>query len=256
MSLYVGQAGHGPDLVLIHGWGAHGGIWSELLAKLVDSFRVHVIDLPGLGRSPAMDKEFTLESVIDEIRAVTPGSAIWMGWSLGALIVLALAASDKDRVQKIILAGASPCFSRKQDWQWATEAGVLHNFARLLQSDYQKTLIRFLSLQMGEGAEARRVLRVQRNLLFQYGQPDITTLGEMLDVLQQTDLRELLANIDQAALLIHGNRDTLAPLAAAEYLHDHLPDSALLKIDGAGHIPFLTHTDLCARKIKTFCQPG
>jgi pimeloyl-[acyl-carrier protein] methyl ester esterase len=253
MSLYIEQSGQGPDLVMIHGWGAHGGIWSELVENLDDHFRVTVIDLPGSGRSSPMDKKFSLESVIEEIKTVIPRPATWLGWSLGALIVMALAVSAKERVEKMILVGSSPCFVKKPDWQCATSEGVLNNFAEALKSNYRKTLIRFLSLQMGDSEEARRVLRIQREMLFQFGEPDIATLEEMLVMLQQADLRDQLDHLEQPTLLIHGSRDTLAPLAAAEYMQAHLKNSALLDIEGAGHIPFLTHSKLCAQNIKEFC---
>lgn len=253
MTLYTEQTGTGPDLVLIHGWGAHGGIWSELVTKLQDNFRLTIIDLPGSGRSPPMDKEFTLENIIAEIKRVTPESAIWLGWSLGALIVLALAASDKDRVKKMILAGGSPCFTKKQDWNMATDENVLRDFGEMLKKNHRKTLVRFLSLQMGDSSRTRQVLRTQRELLFQYGDPDIATLEEMLEVLIQTDLRDSLSQIDQPALLIHGSRDILAPLATARYLQENLFAAELFTIEGDGHIPFLTHTELCAQKINEFC---
>lgn len=255
MTLYVEQTGEGPDIVLIHGWGAHGGIWSELATSLANNFRVTNIDLPGAGHSPPMDKKFTLENVITEIKLVTPESAIWLGWSLGALIVLALAASDKNRVKKMILVGGSPCFIKKQDWLHATDENVLSDFGEMLTNDHRRTLIRFLSLQMGDDSRARKVLRIQRELLFQYGDPDISTLEEMLEVLIQTDLRDSLSQLDQPALLIHGSRDTLAPIGAARYLQGHLANATLLDIEGGGHIPFLTHSKLCAQKINEFCLP-
>ncbi len=254
MSLYIEQTGAGPDLVLIHGWGAHGGIWSDLAAELVKDFRLTIIDLPGLGRSPALDNGFTLENAITAIKAVTPDTAIWVGWSLGALITMALALNDKDRVKKMILIGGSPCFAKNENWPFATSAEVLNGFGNMLKTDYRKTLTRFLSLQMGDSSSARQVLRTQRLLLFKHGEPDIGALAEMLTVLKETDLRESLNQLQVPALLIHGDRDTLAPVTAANYLEQHLPQARLFAIKGAGHVPFLTHTKMCTQAINEFCN--
>ena len=38
--LHVETAGVGPDLVLLHGWGMHGGIWDGMRAALADKFRL------------------------------------------------------------------------------------------------------------------------------------------------------------------------------------------------------------------------
>ena len=41
-----------PNLVLVHGWGAHSGVWETVLTVLKKDFRVTCIDLPGHGYSP------------------------------------------------------------------------------------------------------------------------------------------------------------------------------------------------------------
>src|SRR5690606_2848134 len=51
MSAFVETHGAGPDLVLVHGWGLHGGLFGPLVPLLAERRRVHVVDLPGHGRS-------------------------------------------------------------------------------------------------------------------------------------------------------------------------------------------------------------
>ena len=51
MNLHVESSGRGESLVLLHGWGMHGGVWSDVAEKLAADFRVHSVDLPGYGRS-------------------------------------------------------------------------------------------------------------------------------------------------------------------------------------------------------------
>lgn len=51
MSLHVETLGSGAPLVLLHGWGMHGGVWAEVAQQLAEEFCVHVVDLPGHGFS-------------------------------------------------------------------------------------------------------------------------------------------------------------------------------------------------------------
>ena len=51
MSLHVEYEGAGPDLVLLHGWAMHSGIWRDVRERLARHFRLHLVDLPGHGRS-------------------------------------------------------------------------------------------------------------------------------------------------------------------------------------------------------------
>jgi pimeloyl-[acyl-carrier protein] methyl ester esterase len=51
MSLHVETLGSGAPLVLLHGWGMHGGVWTDVAQQLAEEFCVHVVDLPGHGFS-------------------------------------------------------------------------------------------------------------------------------------------------------------------------------------------------------------
>ena len=53
MSLHIESIGSGAPLLLIHGWGMHGGVWDEVAQELAADFRVHRVDLPGYGYSEA-----------------------------------------------------------------------------------------------------------------------------------------------------------------------------------------------------------
>ncbi len=49
--LHVEIRGDGPDVVLLHGWALHGGMWGPWVDELSRRARLHFIDLPGHGRS-------------------------------------------------------------------------------------------------------------------------------------------------------------------------------------------------------------
>ena len=51
MALHIEIVGDGPPLVLLHGWGLHGGVFAPLVDRLSDRFRMHLVDLPGHGYS-------------------------------------------------------------------------------------------------------------------------------------------------------------------------------------------------------------
>ena len=57
---YVSITGSGPALVLLHGWGLHGGIWQTLLPQLEKHYTVHNVDLPGFGAVQSIMVTMTL----------------------------------------------------------------------------------------------------------------------------------------------------------------------------------------------------
>ena len=43
--MHIEVTGHGPDLVLIHGWALQGGVFAPLVQRLADRFTLHLVDL-------------------------------------------------------------------------------------------------------------------------------------------------------------------------------------------------------------------
>lgn len=239
--LWHTQQGRGPDLVLVHGWGMHAGIWGDLPNLLAARFRVTTLDLPGHGRSHDAFNESTLTGFTDAVVQVSPASAIWLGWSLGGLIALDAARRYPEKVSKLLLVSATPKFVQAPDWPHAVQAEVFAGFARSLERDYRATLLRFLSLQIGGDETTRMLLKTLRGQIFEHGEPRAAALAAGLSILQQSDLRAALGQIQIPAVIVHGSHDRLAMPAAGEYLAAHLARANIIRIAGAGHAPFLSH---------------
>jgi len=85
MSLFIETHGRGPDVVLLHGWGLHGGVFDRVAANLAADFCVHRVDLPGHGASAAA-AVFQPDPIAAELAARFPLPVHVVGWSLGGLI--------------------------------------------------------------------------------------------------------------------------------------------------------------------------
>ena len=251
MSLYIDIRGNGPDLVMLHGWGLHGGLFGPSIEPLAERFRLHLVDLPGHGRSPMLTGDYNLERVTEAVVNETPSDAVWLGWSLGGRIALSAAAAGA-AISQLILVGTNPCFTQKPDWPHAMPEAELERFSVSLSENYKATLQRFLAVQSRGSTQAREELRNLRDALFAHGEPDPQALAGGLEILRNADLRPTLPGIQQPALVLHGERDTLAPLAAAEYTAAHLPHGNLQVILGAGHAPFISHTELFTAAVMEF----
>jgi len=68
MNLNVEIYGAGAPLILIHGWGMHGGMWGEMLEKLAQHYTVHSVDLPGHGKS-AHIAPYDLDALVASVSA-------------------------------------------------------------------------------------------------------------------------------------------------------------------------------------------
>jgi pimeloyl-[acyl-carrier protein] methyl ester esterase len=253
LSLYTETAGNGPDLVLIHGWGLHSGIWDGFAPLLETSYRVTRADLPGHGRSDWRG-ETSLDEWVAAVLAAVPIPAAWLGWSLGGLLAMRAALMAPGQVTALITVASSPCFVRRPGWQSAMLPALLETFSAELQQDYGRTLNRFLSLQVRGSEHAGTVLKTLRSTLLAHGEPDAAGLSAGLEMLRTTDLRNALGEIACRTLLLMGGRDTLVPQNAGSETAALLVDAQLAMIEGAGHAPFLAAPLRVAERFDSFLQ--
>ncbi|HHJ12762.1 MAG TPA: pimeloyl-[acyl-carrier protein] methyl ester esterase [Gammaproteobacteria bacterium] len=247
--LHTETGGQGPELVLVHGWGMHGGLLAGLARRLAERFRVTRVDLPGHGHSPprlAADTDgLAIDAWLAALLQVVPERAIWVGWSLGGLIGLRAAAQVPRRVHRLVLLASSPRFVQAADWPDAVEPGVFDAFARQLADDAARTQGRFLALQVRGVDRGGDLLRRLRRELAARPQPQLWALAAGLDILRETDLRAVPATSPVPVSAVLGERDTLVPATLAG-----LPGLVSAHvIEGAGHAPFLSHEADCADAI-------
>ncbi|MBC7785939.1 MAG: pimeloyl-ACP methyl ester esterase BioH [Methylophilaceae bacterium] len=256
MSAHVEIIGTGsaPNLVLIHGWGMSSAVFAPLIKPLSKIFTLHLVDLPGMGASRPIEP-FNLHALADTVGENIPGKANVLGWSLGGLVAQRIAILQPDRIRRLVLVGSTPCFVNHAGWQYGVNPAAFDDFARGVNENYQATILQFLTLQCMGASDARSTVRQLRTALANKPAPTQATLQGALKVLLDSDLRDEVANIRKPTLLIHGDRDTLAPLQAAHWMSQNLPLGFLRVIAGASHAPFLSHQTQFIAALTQFLEP-
>ena len=252
MTLHVEQRGSGPDLVLLHGWALHGGLWGNWLDALEDSYRLHLVDLPGHGRSDWSPELRSLEQLAAAVRPGIPTGAVVLGWSLGGLLALEIADRWPQALRALVLVATTPRFVQAEDWESGVPPQVLLDFARSLQTDHARTVQNFLALQTRGDEQAAATLRLMRRQLESHGPPDPRALATGLEILGSADLRSRIGAIAIPALVAAGENDRLTPPGAARALASALPQARLALMPGCAHAPFLSHPDDFLAELRPF----
>ena len=243
--LSVDSAGHGPPLVLLHGWAMHSGVWGGIVAQLARSHRVHAVDLPGHGHSAPV-APCTLDAMVAAVDASLADEArplAVLGWSLGGLVAMRWAESRPARVNRLALVCTTPRFVAGADWPHAMNAEAIARFGDELHVAWKLTVQRFLALQVHNSEHGRATLAAIREQLWARGEPSRSALSATLDVLVGADLRAAARRITQPTIVIAGRRDTLTPTAAGRWLAAAIPGAQFAEIAGSAHAPFLSHRD-------------
>jgi pimeloyl-[acyl-carrier protein] methyl ester esterase len=238
MTLRIESIGQGADLVMLHGWGLHGGVFSRVAETLADTYCVHLVDLPGHGSSSSLTA-FNGETVADLLSQHFPLPVHVLGWSLGGLIAQYWALHYPRQVKSLALVATSPCFTRRDDWPHAQTREAMAAVGASLDAEFEVTLERFLALQTLGSKTARTTLKSLREQLFSHGRPQ--GLQAALQLLLDADLRQQIAGVSCPVGLFFGERDVITPMAAGQWMAEQLPDATLYAFAQASHAPFLSH---------------
>ena len=238
-------------VALLHGWGISSAVFDALASCLTPHYAVRALDLPGYNGTP-MCEPYALDGLAAGVAARAPAECLVVGWSLGAQVALAWARAFPRQVAQLALIGATPCFVQREDWKPGVDSAVFQSFAEALTHDRSGTLDRFISLQAHGDEAASRVSVALRQALAARPVPPLDVLERGLQLLRGNDLRELLATIDQHVLVVHGEHDQLAPLAAARALAQTLPEARLAVVEGAAHAPFVSDPGRVSRLLREF----
>ena len=236
-------------LVLLHGWGAHAGVWGEVIARMNLGHMVIAPDIPGEDDAiPALDE------VIDRLAATVPERCVVAGWSLGGQLALAWARRHPQQVAKLILVSTTPRFVAAPDWSHGMDGTAFSGCSGVVSANPGEALRRFLLLETQGDAQARAVKRKLEAALATRPAAHRSVLMRTLDWLRDTDLRTTLSAISQPVLVVHGDRDRITPPGAGEYLARQLPDAHLEWMPGAAHAPFVSDPDGFSRRVAEFCD--
>jgi pimeloyl-ACP methyl ester carboxylesterase len=198
--------GAGKTLVLVHGLSGSWRWWEPVLEPLAERRRVHLLDLPRLGRRlPAAELTGWLGRWLE---AAELDSVDLIGHSLGGLIAAELAAEQPQRVHRLALVAPAgiPCGNN-----------VLSRSARLLGTLYD---VRGRFPTIAHDAIRAGPFSLMRGALFA----------------SHRDLSVELASIQARTLLIWGEDDRLLPARIAAEWQKVLPGSRLVRLH-CGHVP-------------------
>lgn len=223
VNLYYELHGDGEPLVLIPGLGSDVTDYGRIIELLSAGYRVVALDNRGAGRSDKPDVPYSVEMMADDAAGLMTGlgvgPAFVVGHSMGGRIALSLALRRPELVRGLVLVSTGPRVS-----------GTARGRVRLLGSIWRRTPI----LRSWDA----------------YPQPYYAFLRQF-EASRGFDCSSRLPEIRVPTLIVHGTRDTLAPLALAEELRAGIAGSRLVTLRG-GHLLFFMQARACVPAIREF----
>ncbi len=228
-------------IIILHGWASSSEAW-KVHKKLFEEagFQVFVPDLPGFGKEQIPQFPFSVSDYADFVLNFANENKIakfnLIGLSFGGLVALKLTSLHSERVQKVVVIGASVPFLT-----------------------FDKTIIKIYSLICRVGSlifftkPFVFIKPLARKILFflvrttNYYQADNKVMQQTFRKVFSENILSSLDLIKVPTLIIWGKKDWWTPLKKGKILATNIPGSKFVVIDGADH--FLPY-----RKTKEFIE--
>ncbi len=105
-SIHVRVGGHGPAVVLLHGFGTSGDMWGHLANALIEDHMIVVPDLRGSGLSSKSDGGYDKKNLAADVVGVLDALGVrtfeLVTHDIGIMVGFAIAATHPERVDKIL----------------------------------------------------------------------------------------------------------------------------------------------------------
>jgi len=251
MKIHLLRAGEtGTPVVLLHGGGTDNArlSWELAMPVLAEDHPVYAADWPGFGGSERGKIDYTIDSYIRFLEALLDSLGLekvgLAGLSLGGAVGLGFTLQHPERVERLVLV-SSYGLQRK---------APAHRLSYL----YMK--VPYLNeLSWAMVRKSRRMARVGLEAIFHDRQAIPESLVEQvyeelkqpgngrawMDIQKSEIARQgvrtcyldRLQEIRTPTLIVHGDRDTLAPLEGAIEAYQRIPEAGLRIIKDCGHWP-------------------
>ena len=246
--MYVQEAGQGQPVVLLHGLASSWRYWQPHIERLGQRYRLLMPDLLGFGRSPGSPgQNYTAEehlaALMDTLPQRAGGPFLLVGHSMGAMLALHLAAKHPDLVRGVLMVALPSLGS----CMWGHEPETLHGrmhqfavhdpwgsraFAMAMRAAYPFWYVAGPRIRpwVPKGASQDAL----RGSWFSYWY-------SLEHVVYGSDSITVFESLRVPAVLMHGRRDLVVPVAGVRELVAHRPDIPYIELEDAGHNPPFSH---------------
>ncbi|MGH2372239.1 MAG: alpha/beta fold hydrolase [bacterium] len=229
------REGHGPPVVLIHGFPLNRTMWRPQIEGLRDRFTVVAPDLRGFGDAAGPVNDLTMDTyagdVLDLLDALELNRVALAGFSMGGYVAFRVVARAAGRIRSLIIAG-----SRAGPDSEEARRGRHAAIERIRTEGPDGFLEEFSARLVGPTTKAGRpaVLDTVRRIV---GKPPASSVTAALAAMAaRPDSRPLLASIAAPTLVIVGDEDTVIPPDAGKEIASGVRAGRLVTIPQAGHV--------------------
>jgi pimeloyl-ACP methyl ester carboxylesterase len=248
--------GHGPTVLLLHGFGDSADAWRPVLTLLGEAGQAAIaVDLPGFAQADPLAEGDLLPQLDAFVEAAIRASAdatgvVVVGNSLGGAAAARAARNEDLPVAAVMTLGVAGI-----TWNGPTASiGVLAAVLRIVSAIpapglVHRTVLRWSLSRLLYGDRSAIDPEVVARFADNYTTPSSTyrlfRQGTIFKA--ELDRTRQHGGISRPMVVVHGARDLLVPVSASRILHEANPGSRLVVLRSAGHCPQLDAATVVAQ---------
>lgn len=250
--LFYKDWGTGAPVLFVHGWVLGADMWEYQMTPLAArGMRCIAYDLRGSGRSDQPGHGYDPDTLAGDLAAVLQQldlrDVTVVGHSMGsAQIVRYLSRYLAERVARVaFVATTLPFLLKTDDNADGVDGTMFEATLTAVGDDRPRFAAGVADLWFGNGLPGVAVsAELQRWLIGLFLQASPWAAAEMFRAFTHSDFRADLAAVGLPTLIIHGDRDTMAPFdASARRVAAAVPHSELKLYQNASHGVFVSHKE-------------
>jgi 3-oxoadipate enol-lactonase len=220
-----------PVLVLGPSLGTDLGLFDEQARALADRYRVVRFDLRGHGGSPVVPGPYEVADLADDVRRLLDDLGIdtfaYAGVSLGGAIGLQLAVTVPERLTHLIVVASAARFPDPPSWKARADRVRAEGTEFLVPSRIGAWVTPGFAEDRPE--ETERLLAMLRSTPRE-------GYAACCETIESFDVRDRLAGITAATLVIAGADDPATPPDTVREVADGIPDARFVVVAQASHL--------------------
>lgn len=242
--------GKGPDLVLLHPFPAHHGVWMPVAEQLASRYRVILPDLRGHGSSGVGEGVATMQKHCEDLVRVLSDAgadrAIFAGESIGGYILFEFWRRHRERVKGLAL-----CNTKATADSDEARRGRLKSAEDVMKTGVEPFIDSMLPKLLGQTTRTNRpdIVAAAKAMMMKTTPAGIAAVQR--GMAERPDSVPTLRTIDVPTLILTGEED-LIPLAEAELMKSHIPRATLTVMPKAGHYAAFEQPQEAHRILRNF----
>ena len=254
----VRVSGNGDrPIVFVHGFGCDQMMWRYVVPAFTQEYQTVVFDLVGSGKSDLsafdLERYSNLNGYARDISEVIEALELWnvvlVGHSVSAILCAIAAINEPNRFSHLIMVAPSPRYINDlPNYFGGFEREDIDEMFDLMDRNYMGWASFLAPITMKNEGDPKLAAELEAS----FCSTDPITARTFATATFYGDNRQQLPQVPIPCLVMQCANDSIAPDEVGKYVHQHLPQSTLVKMNATGHCPHLSHPQETITVIRNY----